>query len=339
MAHQVETMAYAGATPWHGLGRRVGADMTPAEMLVAAQLDWSVSKRHAYCSTQPYVTNIFDPAASAPIMLVKDQHFIVRDSDNSVLAPCGSAYTPFQNAEVMSFFDKFCKAGKMTMETAGSLKLGREIWALAKVTDGFTLPGNDQVGGYMLLNNSHAPGKAMIIMFTAIRVVCNNTLQMALNTKSGTKFKVPHMQMFDAEVQRAAELALGLSGECMGIFQQQAEFLASRPAKQFDVDNWLAEILQPQLLVERAKADNQAALPPLHEQFGRTAQDVKQAIELSPGADMRSAKGTWWGALNGLTDVVDNKKGATSNGLYSAWFGTGSAVKRKGLVKALEYAQ
>jgi hypothetical protein len=132
---------------------------------------------------------------------------------------------------------------------------------------------------------------------------------------------------------------LGISTDQIEHFKQQAEFLASRPAKSFDVDKWIAELLQPQLLIERAKSNNPEALPPLHEQFARTAVAVREAIETSPGAELKSARGTWWGALNGLTYTVDHKRSSNGNALHSAWFGTGAALKREGLEKALEYAK
>jgi phage/plasmid-like protein (TIGR03299 family) len=339
MSHELESMAYVGEVPWHGLGNRVNGGMSPEEMMVAAGIDWTVSKRQAYVSTVPHVTNLYDPTATAPVMVANDHHFIVRDTDQSVLSACGSAYVPFQNRDTLGFFQKFTAAGHMDMDTAGSLKGGKEVWGLAKIRKGFKLAGGDEVEGYLMLNNSHVPGKAMTIQFTAIRVVCWNTLSAALRTGAshGKGFKVPHMQMFDAEIKLAAEQALGISNEQIEHFQQQAEFLASRPAKPFDVDNWIAEITQPQLLIERAKADNKEALPPLHEQFARTATAVRDAIATSPGADLKSARGTWWGALNGLTYVVDHKKGG--NALHSAWFGPGSALKQQGLTKALEYAK
>lgn len=340
MAHEIETMAYANEVPWHGLGKHVDEGMTPEQMLVAAQIDWTVSKRPAYTISQPSTMNLYDPTGNAQFQLVEDSHYIVRDSDNKVLSHCGDGYIPFQNQEVMSFFKKFTEAGKMKMETAGSLKQGKEIWGLAKITDKFELAGGDQVEGYLLLNNSHSVGKAMTVMFTPIRVVCNNTLTMALNM-DGARFRVPHLQMFDAEIIRAAEEALGISHNQMEAFKQQAEFLSNKPAKSFDVDAWIAELLQPQTLIERGKSNNPDSLPPLHEEFKRSAMAVRDAVEMSPGAEMKSSRGTWWGALNGLTYMVDHQKRSMDegNGLHSAWFGNGANLKRKGLTSALKYAE
>lgn len=340
MAHLVETMAYAGEVPWHGLGTQVDNTMSPEEMLVAAQIDWTVSKRPAYTIDRPNVWNLNDPTSEAGFLRCPDSYYLVRDSDNKVLSHCGEGYVPFQNAEVMNFFKKFTDAGQMTMETAGSLKEGKDIWGLAKLTDKFSLAGDDEVKGYLLLNNSHQVGKAMTIMFTPIRVVCNNTLTMALNTE-GHRFRVLHLQMFDEEIHKAAEEALGISGQQMKQFQEQSEFLASKKATQFDLDNFIAELFQPNLLIERAKADKQNELPPLRDEFKRTAELVYDAVHTSPGAGMSSAKGTWWGALNAVTYVVDHQKRsqAEGNSLHSAWFGSGANTKRKALTKALEYAQ
>tara|TARA_R100000315_G_C5171834_1_gene99203 strand:- start:247 stop:696 length:450 start_codon:yes stop_codon:yes gene_type:complete len=146
--------------------------------------------------------------------------------------------------------------------------------------------------------------------------------------------------MFDEEIHRAAEEALGISGQQMAQFKEQSEFLASKRAKKFDVDNFIAECCQPNLLIERAKQLNPDLLPDLRDEFKNTAQMVCEAVETSPGHNLQSAKGTWWGVVNAVTYVVDHKKKsmAEGNALHSAWFGSGANTKRKALTKALEYA-
>jgi len=341
MAHLIETMAYAGEVPWHGLGTQVDSNMSPEQMLVAAGLDWTVSKRPAYFAAEKFVPNLYAPELNSNMVLVEDNFFVVRDTDNKVLSHAGTGYNPFQNRDVMSFFKKFTEAGDMFMETAGSLKEGQEIWGLAKLKDGFQLAGGDEVKGYLLLNNSHKVGKAMTVMFTPIRVVCNNTLTLALNDAGANKFRILHLQMFDQEIMQAAEEALGLSSTRMAQFKEQSEFLASKRAKTLDVDNFIAEMFQKDTLLERGKAANQNELPPLRDEFKRTALAVAEAYEVSPGSTLASAKGTWWGALNAVTYVVDHPRRVSSEGgsLYSAWFGNGANVKRRAMEKALEYAQ
>jgi len=340
MAHMVETMAYAGQVPWHGLGEKVEHSLTPEEMLKAAGLDWTVSKRPVYYADKPNTWNLNDPRGEAEMLRAHDHYMVVRDTDNRVLSHCGEGFVPFQNHATMSFFKKFTEAGHMEMDTAGSLSDGERIWGLAKIKKGFTLAGGDEVEGYLLMANSHKVGSAMTIMFTPIRVVCNNTITMALNQEGLTgKFRVLHLQMFDEEIMKAAETALGISGEQMTKFKEQSEFLAKQKATKDQVDNFIAELFQPKLLVERGKS-KEADLPPLHEEFSKTSQSILEAIETSPGHDKASAKGTWWGALNGVTYVMDHQKRAKTrdHALTSTWFGNNAQVKRKALTKALEYA-
>ena len=223
MAHEVESMAYAGQVPWHGLGNQVGDEMTPEEMMIAADLNWTVSKRPAYTIEEPTWKD------GVGLLSCPDDHFVVRDSDKKILSHCGNDYVPFQNEEVMSFFKKFVSNSTMKMHTAGSLKDGKEIWGLAKLDASFTLAGGDRVEGFLLINSPHVSGKALTIKFTPVRVVCNNTLTYAINTASnrGT-FRILHLQMFDDEIKRAAEEALGISAEAIDLYKEQAEFLSSK---------------------------------------------------------------------------------------------------------------
>tara|TARA_Y100000004_G_scaffold68510_1_gene76878 strand:+ start:776 stop:1780 length:1005 start_codon:yes stop_codon:yes gene_type:complete len=332
MAHNIETMAWTGDKPWHGLGIEVAPDLTPEEMLKAAQLEWTVTKRPAYTLTDPQWHE------DVGVMQADGHHFITRDSDNRILSHCGDDYIPIQNEDIFKFFKKFTEAGHMTMDTAGSLRDGAEIWGLAKIAADFKLAGGDEVKGYLLINQPHVAGKAMTIKFTPIRVVCNNTLTMAL-ADGGAAFRMPHIKEFDTSVQSAAEEALGLSERRVKEFQEQAEFLASKQFKSESLMNYIAELYQPSILVEKAKAANDDFI--IQEHFNKTSELVLSSVDLSPGASMKSAKGTWWGALNGATYVEDHQRRSTAvgNSLHSAWFGAAANRKAKALNKALEYAK
>ena len=333
MVAAVETMAYAGDVPWHGLGVRVEDTMTPEEMLEAADLNWTVSKRPAY--------TIDSPTWSEDVGLINAEghHFIVRDTDSKVLSACGEDYVPFQNADTFRFFKKFVSNGEMKMETAGALKGGQDIWGLAKLESNFELPGGDRVEGYLLIDSPHVSGKALTIMFTPIRVVCSNTMALALNC-DGKRFRVLHLQAFDNEIMKAAEEALGISETKMAEFQEQTTFLSNKQAKPLDVQNFIAELFQPQLLIERGKIANDI---PLIDEFSRTSEQVHDAIALSPGADLKSAKGTWWGALNGVSYHMDHTKRESERvkggALYSSWLGPNAGTKRRALDLATEYAK
>lgn len=318
----VETMAYAGDVPWHGLGVPVSDDLTPDQILIAAGLDWEVEKL---------------PLAairSEGVLPVPSMHALVRKSDDLVLGVCGPEYTPFQNREVFTFFDKFVKGGKMKMETAGSLLEGKQVWALANINKGaFTLPGKDAIEGYLLLSHPHIWGKAAIFKFTPIRVVCNNTLTYALSHQ-GHAFHVPHIQAFDEEIMVNVEEALGISTEIMSEFKEKAEFLAKTKATDQDVDRYIATLYQPELIREAANDDV------IFENFKRNAYLVRDAVQTSPGNDLKSAKGTWWGAFNGVTYCIDHEFGRERDAaLNNAWFGQNAKKKQLALDTAIEFAK
>lgn len=324
MAHLVESMAYANQTPWHGLGNQVSDALTPQEMITAAGLDWTVSRRSIF-TTQ----TAGDLQASEGTLKTNEWGLLVRDSDNRILGPCGKSYIPLQNHDVFTFFDKFVKAGHMKMETAGSLDGGRQVWGLAALNKGFELPGGDEVNGYLLLNQPHVWGKSLTIMFTPIRVVCNNTLTMALQSDA-KRFTMPHVRDFGQDVIEKAELALGLGTHYLDSFKLTSELLARVSYEEKQVTQYLAKLFSPALAAEGGDITR--------DQLSRTADEVYNCIHTQPGANM--SEGSWWSALNAVTFYVDHRAGRNrDSALNSAWFGPRAALKRKALDLAVEYAQ
>lgn len=324
MAHLVESMAYANSVPWHGLGTQVSDALTPDEMLVAAGLDWTVSRRSIFTTQTPG-----DIQAVEGTLKTNDWGLLVRDSDNKILGPCGKNYIPMQNTEVFRFFDKFVKAGHMKMETAGSLDGGRQIWGLAAINQGFALPGGDEVNGYLLLNQPHVWGKSLTIMFTPIRVVCNNTLTQALG-QAGQRFTMSHIRQFDQDVIQKAETALGLATHQLDAFKVTAELLARVSYQEKQVTEYIAKLFSPALAESGGEITR--------DQFTRSADEVYNCIHTQPGAEL--SEGSWWSALNAVTFYVDHKAGRNRDAaLNSAWFGPRAALKRKALDLAVEYAQ
>ena len=322
MAHQVETMAYAGEVPWHGLGTKVEDNLTPQEMIEAAGLNWTVSRRPVFVPQEPG----FDHTEGT--LTTTEFGMLVRDSDNRILGPCGRNYIPAQNEEVFGFFNKFVESGDMTMGTAGSLDNGRQVWGLANIKQGFKLPGGDEVQGHLLISHPHQWGKSLTIMFTPVRVVCNNTLTMALG-QQGERFRMPHVKAFDAEVVAAAEQALGLASEQLESFEEQSKFLAGKQYNDDQFDRFLAQLFQPALIVDNTVDRTQ---------FNRTCETVHELVHTQPGAKM--SEGSWWSALNAVTYYVDHKAGRNRDtSLQSAWFGPRAATKRKALQLATEMAE
>ena len=210
MSHEVETMSYSGEIPWHGLGVPVSNDLTPVQMMEKASLNWDVKKYTTYCE-------VGGKRIKAP------QKALVRVSDAKVLTMVGEDWNPVQNSEAFDFFSEFVLSGDMEMHTAGSLKGGTMVWALAKVKDSFEILGGDRVDSYLLFSNPHMYGKSIDIRFTPIRVVCNNTLTMSLGQKAQVAYKAGHRSIFNPEQVKEA---LGIASKKFAKYKEMAEFLA-----------------------------------------------------------------------------------------------------------------
>ena len=313
MVANVETMAYAGEKPWHGLGHKVGHDITPEQMELVAGLDWNVNK-------VPFQNPVTGEES-------KDFFVLVRDSDGKELSPCGHSYVPVQNRQALGFFKKFTESGDMTLETAGSLDGGRRIFVLAKTSESFAIKGKDKVDSYLFCYHPHIWGQSLKIMWTPIRVVCQNTLMQALDGKSA-EFRMPHVQEFDANIQFKAETALGLAHNKMSEFKEQSELLASKEYTDKDLWKYWIALFQPSL-----KNENN----PTPEMFSRTLEYLNNVIHTQPGSTL--FKNTWWQALNAVTYYIDHQSGRDRDAtMTSVWLGPKGALKRRALHSALEYA-
>ena len=316
MAHLVETMAYAGEVPWHGLGVPVSNDLTPAQMMEKAGLDWRVDEVDCYIKTRNGEVKT-------------GQKALVRSTDDRILTTVGENWNPVQNSEAFEFFSEYVLAGDMEMHTAGSLKDGQMTWALAKVKDSFELFKGDKVDSYLLFSNPHQYGKSIDIRFTPIRVVCNNTLTFSLEQQAEKSVKVGHRVAFDAsEVKRA----LGIATSKLNTYKEMAQFLGSKRYTQDNVIEFFNSVF-PRTADKRVQGKALAV-----DTLSRNAKFCYDALEVQPGAEY--AEGSWWQAFNAVTYVTDHVQGRNSdNRLYSNWFGGNELRKRNALKKALEMAE
>lgn len=326
MSHEVETMAYANEVPWHGLGVPVSSDLTPAQMLDAAGLNWRVERKGLWVDGVDHLLN--------------SHYALVRDTDQKILGVCGGEYQPTQNADVFEFFDRFCKAGDMKMETAGSLSGGKRVWGLAKINGGFMLGGKDEVEGYILLDNPHIWGRSLQILFTPIRVVCNNTLTAALrnNTNQENTFRMSHDRAFDDQIKQQAAEKVGLAMKALDVFKDKAEFLASKRAKDQKVLEFFSNLVNPDLYQTAQEMSEDGTVN--RADLGRTVNRLFDIVNTQPGADLKTSAGTWWGAFNAVTYYYDHVAGTDQDKrLTSAWFGSAAARKRQALDLAVEFAE
>ena len=312
MAHEIEMvngvaqMAYAGETPWHGLGTEVSDDISTDGMMKAAGLDWSVTKQPMY-----YMDDLGEMGE------VPGKSALVRSSDNKVMDIVGSDWNPVQNAEAFEFFREFVDAGDMQMHTAGSLKEGKMVWALAKVNDGFTIKtaqGEDSIESYLLFSNPHQYGKSIDVRFTPIRVVCNNTLTLSLNQNVDQYVRVGHQRPFNAEDAMAT---LGMAQQKLETYKEAAEYLCQ---KSYTTDQMLDYFNQ--------------VFPSASDRDSNKSREAQEVMHTQAGANL--GEGTFWQLFNTVTYMTDHTLGRNNdNRLQSSWYGSNQNVKKKALELAV----
>jgi phage/plasmid-like protein (TIGR03299 family) len=316
MAHELEivngmaNMAYreSKGLPWHGLGTPVHDNMTPMEMMKAANLDWKVSK-------QPSFVEINGKR------VLTGQEALVRESDGRILTNVSGAWKPCQNEQAFEFFNEFVSAGDMQMDTAGSLKDGQIVFAAADVNDGFTLFGGDEVKGYLLFSNPHVYGKSIDVKFIMTRVVCNNTLSMALTERGQPAVRLSHRNNFNPEMVK--EL-LGISHNRVAQFKDAAELLGSKKYSDKAFKTFLATVF--------GTSNQEGKI------LSRTAERAFEIVETQPGADY--APKSWWNAYNTVTYMTDHEMGRSDDTrAAAAWFGHNAKRKLDALNVAVEMAE
>lgn len=313
MAHMVETMAYAGELPWHGLGTKVPADLTPRQMMDKAGVDWRVNLVPTYADVNGE-------------RIPTGQKALVRETDNRVLTNVGGNWNPVQNEEAFDFFTEYCLAGDMEMHTAGSLADGKIVWALAKVNESFDVLGEDRVDSYLLFSNPHQYGKSLNVRFTPIRVVCNNTLTLSLSQSAKNEVTLNHRRAFDPQMVKKQ---LGIAHEKFAMYREMARFLSKKRAKTGDVIAYFNNVFP--LANSKTEVREYADL-------SRTAKQAYDVLETQPGADM--AMGTWWNAVNAVTYLTDHQLGRSADTrMQSAWFGANQAKKVRAMNLAVEMAE
>jgi phage/plasmid-like protein (TIGR03299 family) len=312
-------IAYAGKTPWHGLGQQLSEGADIDTWTREAGLGYSVQA----CDVQ------YETPAVTGLQSWPERKVLTRSDTGAPLAVVSKDYRVVQPAEVMDFFRKLTDIGGFQMETAGALSHGRRVWALARVGDGAPVVDGDLVKPYLLLGTSYDGTMATIAKFTAIRVVCNNTITPAVNSRADetdkgylkSSVRVLHSAQFDAD---AVRLQLGIVADQFERFIVQSRQLARRDMNFTEADQFVQELLRPYHQSALEITDTKA---------------YKRVIELwqgrAIGSDILSASkvsGSRWAMLNAVTQLVDHERGRSDNTrLESAWFGTGAALKNRAL--------
>ncbi|OMQ86046.1 DUF932 domain-containing protein [Burkholderia pseudomallei] len=319
--HLVQTMAYAGERPWHGLGNQLAPKQSLEVWARAAGLDWRIEEAEVR----------FVAAGNknlGSIHAFPEQKVLYRSDTKAPLSVVSSRYQVVQPAEILEFYRDLTEIGGFQLETAGVLKEGRKLWALARTGQSASLKGKDQINGYLLLATACDGTLATTAQFTSVRVVCNNTLQIALAGDNVGAIKVPHRSQFDAQ---AVKRQLGIAISSWDAFMARTKALAERKVSDAAAEAFLRRVLTYSTanVAERdALAVNERAIKAVGQLYGGRGK----------GADLASASNTAWGLLNAVTEYVDHHRRARSDDHRrdAAWFGQGAAIKQKAWDEALK---
>jgi phage/plasmid-like protein (TIGR03299 family) len=306
--HLVETMAYAGENPWHGLGNKLAPQQPIEVWKKSAGMDWQIEE-----SEVRYISGNNNVGV---IHTFPQQKVLYRSDTKAPLAVVSKRFHVVQPGEILEFYRDLTAHNGFELETAGVLREGRKFWALAKTGQSSTLRDRDRVDGYLLLATACDGTLATTAQFTSVRVVCNNTLQIALGNASGA-IKVPHRSQFDPE---AVKRQLGITVSSWDGFVARMKALVDRPVDPDSVEGVLRRVLT------YAAPDGKA--PVVNEQAMATVRSLYEGG--GRGALMASSRGTAWGLLNSVTEYVDHHRRARSDDHRrdAAWFGQGAQIKQ-----------
>lgn len=361
MSHMIDestgkpAIAYVGATPWHGLGKKLTAGASVEEWTHEAGLDYVVERspvlftrqrtaleREVAVTDEPEVLG----ADGKPLVTFKGRDVLYRTDTGAPLWVASKSYNIVQPSEVMDFFAKLVEIGGFELETAGALSDGKRIWGLAKVNDGAPVVGQDVVRPYVLLATSYDGTLATTAKLTSVRVVCNNTLsisvggefidKMEADTEGravSTMVRIPHSTTFDGDAVRKQ---LGIFADCFEKWMIETQLLVERKLAEPQFDRFLEKLLEP------LQPKTVHGKPPKPIREGRPFQRVREIYnEELIGAEL-SGKDNRWAALNAVTQWVDWERGRNQNSrLDGAWFGVGGSIKDRAfslLTSADEFA-
>lgn len=334
MSHELDftrgqaAIAFRGETPWHGLGFQILPEDSVDDIRIKAGLDYDVVKtpvQYGYEKLGPDMLREIRTRTS------KDRYVLHRSDTGDDLSVVSSKYQVVQPRQIVEFYRDLVEQYGFELEVVGALAGGRKVWALANTKSAFQLRDKDEVRGYLLLATSYDGTMATQARFTSVRVVCNNTLSLA-SAAGRADVTVPHNTTFDADKVKL-DLQVGKPWE---EFQQQAQAMQNRLVSRDETVKLFLQAYYGLGTTEEIKAfqADETKAKAGEKLMGR----LTTALFESPGAQLASARGTLWGALNAVTHDVDFSLPSRSSDtrLSKAWFGAGESIKQRAFDAALK---
>jgi len=334
MAHEItenDAVVLAGQQAWHGLGIVLPEAFTVSEALTIGNLDWRVEREPLFLANGDEVTS----------------HVAnIREDTNELLAIVGSDYSVLQNRELAVYVEDVC-GDQVRLESAGSMKAGREVFMLARM-DSFDATPGDQVDRYGLFSNAHDGSRAFRVLPTSVRVVCNNTLTMALGAKrSGIAVRHTQGLADSIESARAALTAAITEGDQ---FREQVTGMVTRKLSKAELQAFFATVY---CKANRTKVVVNPTTDAEARAFRKATKVVGDWVEILD--DERNLVGDMggsiWAALNAITQWSDHERTVRVTGslsqtdddkakaqearTYSNWLGSSADFKAVAFKEAL----
>ena len=345
MVNGVASMAYVGATPWHGGGKNVtdtDAMYDSVKFMQAAGLDWTAEKRQLLRTITVKTQDAFGVDTESVKSVPAEAWEVVRSTDGKVLADMvGARYTVLQNKEAFGWFQPFLDAKEAALHTGGALFEGSRIWALAKLNrDPMEIAAGDIVEKYVMLSHSHDGSLAVRVGFTPIRVVCNNTLAMAHKSDASKLIRLKHSKKIHTNLENLRDV-MNLMNQEFEATAEQYRLLQRKSINQADLRKYVKMVFEVDAPDEAIWGENRTKeMKELcSERTRNIMEEVLELVETGKGNNLPSVRGTYWTAYNGLNEHLGYVNGRNEdNRLNSLWFGTNANMNARALKLAVDMA-
>ena len=332
MAHEIDqttgraAVFVTGEPAWHRLGTIIERAATSAEAIGLAGLDWTVAQ---------WPIRAFDPDDNATEAGVPDVVANVRTDTKAVLGVVGRRYRVFQNREAFDFMDALVGDKLALYETAGSLHGGRRVWMLARIPKEYRAGSDDLIKPYVLLTNTHDGSQALRMIPTAVRVVCQNTLNLALRESGVEGLSISHHPRLESRIQEA-RAKLGIIAARFDKFDEELHAMLAKDVSVPEAQGYFRGLSGVDLPSQSERQRNGR-----ERVYGQMLANFDNDRNTLPGV-----RHTAWAAYNAVSEWADHQKATRGSNaaeklnrrLDSIWFGAAHQLKQAAYHGALELA-
>jgi phage/plasmid-like protein (TIGR03299 family) len=314
MPHEIESIAFAGATPWHQLGVR----LTDEDLY-----DWTRTCEKAGLNWDVELT----PLVTADTQAAVAHKAVRRTSDGRILGVVGPRYVPLQNRDAFAWFTPFLEAREAALHTAGALRQGSRVWVLAKINrDPLVIAAGDEVEKFILLSHGHDGSLAVRVGFTPIRVVCANTLALAHGSDASKLIRLKHTKDVLDNLAQVRELT-NIANQEFEATAEQYRLLARKDINQADLRKYVKRVLRVEDKEE------------ISTRLANQIEQIVRLFETGRGNDLPSIRGTYWAGYNAVSEYLGYERGRSpQTRLDSLWFGDSANLNRHAFQVALDMA-